>query len=99
MRFGRVLTDNGACYRSRVFAKVCRRLGLKHRRTRPYRPRTNGKAERLIQTALHEWRMPAPTRMRINARRICRTVCMTIAGIARTPVSITTLPSAHLASA
>ena len=53
--FKRVLTDNGACYRSRAFAKACRRLGLSHRRTRPYRPRTNGKAERLIQTALHEW--------------------------------------------
>lgn len=51
----RVLTDNGACYRSRAFAKACRRLGLKHRRTKPYRPRTNGKAERLIQTVLHEW--------------------------------------------
>lgn len=55
MRITRVLTDNGACYRSHVFAKACRRLGLKHRTTRPYRPRTNGKAERLIQTALREW--------------------------------------------
>lgn len=55
IRFKRVLTDNGACYRSRTFAKLCRRLGLSHRRTRPYRPRTNGKAERLIQTALREW--------------------------------------------
>ena len=53
--FKRVLTDNGACYGSRVFTKACRRLGLTHRRTRAYRPRTNGKAERLIQTALHEW--------------------------------------------
>ena len=51
VRFKAVLTDNGACYRSRRFAKTCRRLGLKHRRTRPYRPRTNGKAERWIQTA------------------------------------------------
>ncbi|AWN16837.1 Mobile element protein [Salinisphaera sp. LB1] len=55
VRFDRVLTDNGGCYKSAVFAKACRRLGLKHKRTRPYRPRTNGKAERLIQTALHEW--------------------------------------------
>ncbi|MBO9471615.1 IS481 family transposase [Endozoicomonas sp. G2_2] len=55
VRFKAVLTDNGACYRSRRFAKACRRLGLKHRRTQPYRPRTNGKAERWIQTALHEW--------------------------------------------
>ena len=51
----RVLTDNGGCYRSAAFARVCRRLKLKHRRTQPYRPRTNGKAERWIQTALREW--------------------------------------------
>lgn len=55
IRFTRVLTDNGACYISSSFARACRRLGLKHQRTRAYRPRTNGKAERLIQTALHEW--------------------------------------------
>lgn len=51
----RVLTDNGACYRSDIFARACRRLGIVHRRTRPYSPRTNGKAERFIQTALREW--------------------------------------------
>jgi transposase InsO family protein len=51
----RALTDNGACYRSRAFAKACRRLGIRHRRTKACRPRTNGKAERLIQTALREW--------------------------------------------
>ena len=51
----RVMTDNGSCYRSKAFAKACRNLGLKHVRTRPYTPRTNGKAERFIQTALREW--------------------------------------------
>ena len=51
----RVMTDNGSCYRSKAFAKACRNLGLKHIRTRPYTPRTNGKAERFIQTALREW--------------------------------------------
>ncbi len=51
----RVMTDNGACYKSKAFAKACRDLGLKHIRTRPYTPRTNGKAERFIQTALREW--------------------------------------------
>ena len=50
-----VMTDNGAAYRSRRFAKVLRRLGIKHIRTRPYTPRTNGKAERFIQTLLREW--------------------------------------------
>lgn len=51
----RVLTDNGSAYRSKVFAKACRRLKIKHKRTKPYTPRTNGKAERFIQTALREW--------------------------------------------
>jgi len=51
----RVMTDNGSCYRSKAFAKACKRLGLKHIRTKPYTPKTNGKAERFIQTALREW--------------------------------------------
>jgi len=55
IRFKAVLTDNGPAYRSIQFAQACRELGLKHRFTRPYTPRTNGKAERFIQTALREW--------------------------------------------
>ncbi len=55
IRFRQVLTDNGSAYISGAFARLCRRLGLRHRRTRPYTPRTNGKAERFIQTALREW--------------------------------------------
>lgn len=55
IRFERVLTDNGAGYLSRRFRRLCNRLGLRHLRTRPYTPRTNGKAERFIQTALREW--------------------------------------------
>jgi transposase InsO family protein len=51
----RVMTDNGSCYKSFVFAAACKDLGLKHIRTKPYTPRTNGKAERFIQTALREW--------------------------------------------
>ena len=51
----RVMTDNGSCYKSKAFASTCRKLGLKHIRTRPYTPKTNGKAERFIQTALREW--------------------------------------------
>lgn len=51
----RVMTDNGSCYRSKAFRRACRELGLKHVRTRPYTPKTNGKAERFIQTALREW--------------------------------------------
>jgi transposase InsO family protein len=51
----RVMTDNGNAYRSRAFAKTCRWLHLQHKRTRPYTPRTNGKAERFIQTLLRQW--------------------------------------------
>lgn len=51
----KLLTDNGSAYRSKEFKAMREAYGLKHSRTRPYRPRTNGKAERLIQTALREW--------------------------------------------
>jgi len=51
----RVMSDNGACYRSTIHAFACRALGLRHLRTRPYRPRTNGKAERFIRTLLAGW--------------------------------------------
>jgi transposase InsO family protein len=51
----RVLSDNGACYRSRAHAETCRELSMRHLFTRPYRPRTNGKAERFIQTLTYRW--------------------------------------------
>jgi transposase InsO family protein len=54
-RIKSILTDNGSCYRSKAFRKLCTGLGVRHRFTRPYRPRTNGKAERFIQTLLREW--------------------------------------------
>jgi transposase InsO family protein len=50
-----VMSDNGACYRSRTHAAACTELGLRHLFTRPYRPRTNGKAERFIQTLADKW--------------------------------------------
>jgi transposase InsO family protein len=56
----RVLTDNGSAFRSKRFAAACRRLGLNHSFTRPYRPQTNGKAERFIQSALREWAYGIP---------------------------------------
>jgi transposase InsO family protein len=65
-----VLTDNGGCYRSKDFAGTCAELGLRHQRTRPYTPRTNGKAERFIQSALREWayaRAYRTSAQRINA--------------------------------
>jgi transposase InsO family protein/transposase len=55
IRVEAVMSDNGSCYRSKLHAFSCRLLGLRHLRTRPYRPQTNGKAERLIRTMLAEW--------------------------------------------
>ena len=56
----RVLTDNGPCYRSGVFRRTCRELGIQQRFTRPYRPCTNGKAERFILTVMREWAWAQP---------------------------------------
>jgi transposase InsO family protein len=55
IRVERVMTDNGSCYRAIVHALACKTLGIRHLRTRPYRPRTNGKAERFIRTMLGGW--------------------------------------------
>lgn len=55
VRVQRVMTDNGSAYRSTMHSLACRRLGIRHLRTRPYRPRTNGKAERFIRTMLGGW--------------------------------------------
>jgi transposase InsO family protein len=55
VKVARVMTDNGSCYKSFDFRDAGRDLGLRHIRTRPYTPKTNGKAERFIQTALREW--------------------------------------------
>ena len=60
VRVERVLTDNGSCYRSYLFARA--ELSIRHLRTKPYTPRTNGKAERLIQTLLREWAYRYPLR-------------------------------------
>jgi len=60
VRVRRVLTDNGSGYISHSFRATCRALHVRHRRTRPYTPRTNGKAERFIQTALREWAYRQP---------------------------------------
>ena len=60
VRVRRILTDNAKVFRCEDFAKVCKRLGLKHSFTRAYRPQTNGKAERFIQSALREWAYGIP---------------------------------------
>jgi transposase InsO family protein len=60
IRVRRVMTDNGPAYKSYAFARACWRHRLRHLRTRPYTPRTNGKAERFIQTLIREWAYAAP---------------------------------------
>ena len=62
VRVEAVMTDNAFCYVQRQYARAIRALGLRHLRTRPYTPRTNGKAERFIQTALREWAYAKPYR-------------------------------------
>ena len=62
VRVEAVLTDNGSCFVSRAFNEACQELGIRHRYTRPYTPRTNGKAERFIQTMLREWAYARPYR-------------------------------------
>ena len=68
LRIERVLTDNGGPYRSRAYAVAVDRLDARHKRTRPYRPQTNGKVERLIRTLLAEWAYARPYRS--NAERL-----------------------------
>ena len=63
----RVMTDNGSGYRSRAFAAACTQHRIRQLRTRPYRPRTNGKAERFIQTLLREWAYAAAYHTRTSA--------------------------------
>jgi transposase InsO family protein len=67
IRVRRLLTDNGMAYRAGTFARACRAWAIRHRFTRPYRPQTNGKAERFIQTLLREWAYRFPYRS--SARR------------------------------
>lgn len=60
VRIDRVMTDNGCGYVSKAFRAACVELGLRHVRTRPYTPKTNGKAERFVQTSLREWAYAQP---------------------------------------
>ena len=62
VKIERVLTDNGTCYRSHLFASACSEHSIRHLRTKPYTPQTNGKAERLVQTLLREWAYRYPFR-------------------------------------
>jgi len=62
IRIERMLTDNGATYRSHIYRDTLARFEIRHKRTRPYRPQTNGKAERFIQTLINEWAYARPYR-------------------------------------
>ena len=84
----RLLTDNSACYRGSLHALACRRLGIRHLRTRPYRPQTNGKAERFIRTLLAGW-ATAPSTARATNERAPLT-----AGSGTTTIDGDTQPSA-----
>lgn len=64
----RVMTDNGSCYHSVAFRDACQQLGVRHIRTRPYTPKTNGKAERFIQSSLREWAYAQPYAHRLPNR-------------------------------
>ena len=70
VRIRRVLSDNGSGYRSHSFRATCRGLHVAHRRTRPYTPRTNGKAERFIQSALREWAYARPYYSSVDRARL-----------------------------
>ena len=81
------MTDNGFCYRSKAFRQACRELGLKHIRTRPYTPKTNGKAERFIQTALARMGLrPRLSTPQLNAPPSCRSGSTATTGIVHTAV-------------
>ena len=102
-----VMTDNGSAYRSRAWRVRCEQLGLRHLRTRPYTPRTNGKAERFIQTLLRSWAYgcayPSSAHRSRAPRRLAQVVQQTPSPwLARWPPSdqpcLTPLWSVHLAA-
>ena len=71
----RVMSDNGSGYVSRAWRTTCEALGLRHLRTRVYTPRTNGKAERFIQTLLREWAYVEPVRLLPDPSSDAPTLC------------------------
>lgn len=93
VRFARVLTDNGACYKFGRLRRLVRRLGMRHLRNRPYTLRTNGKAERLVQTRLRKWTYARPTSSPDNATTPSPPRCITTTSIAFMPASDTCCPS------
>jgi transposase InsO family protein len=91
----RVMTDNGSCYLSRTFGRTCKKLGLKHIRTKPYT--RNGKAERFIQTSLREWAYARAYNTQTNAPPSCCDAFTATIGTGLMAVSAQGHPSAALA--
>ncbi len=98
VKIERMMTDNGSCYRSKTFAKACKQLSLKHIFTKPYTPKTNGKAERFIQTSLREWAYGRAYKPQTNAPLSSRDGFIAITGIALMAVSDQCLQSPNSAS-
>ena len=90
----RVMTDNGSCYKSFAFRRLCKRLGLKHIRTKPYTPKTNGKAERFIQTCLREWAYAQAYHHSRKEPNSCPIGCTATIGTGLMPASVLKHPSA-----
>ena len=94
----RVMTDNGSSFRSHRYAKALRRLKIKHLRTRPYTPRTNGKAERFVRPACANGPTPGPTAPLKNAPPNCPSGCTATTGTGHMPESVIKHPSADSVS-
>ena len=92
----RVMTDNGNAYRSHAFRDVCATAGIRHLRTKPYTPRTNGKAERFIQTVLRECAYADPSGLPGNGLPRCPAGCTSTTPIGRTPLSTGRPPISRL---
>ena len=94
----RVMTDNGKVFDSRLFVAVCEQHHIKRLHTRFYRPQTNGKAERFIQTAIREWAYGRSYDILAPAPPTCRAGCITTIGTARTAALAGFHPSAAFSS-
>ena len=95
IRIERMLTDNGASYRSHAYRDVLERFEIRHKRTRPWHPQTNGKAERFIQTLLREWAYGRPYRSnRERSEALLGSSTSTIA-VVRTPRSAASCPASQ----
>jgi hypothetical protein len=90
LKIAGIMTDNGSCYRAKAFAKLCRRLRLKHISTKPYRPQTNGKPSASSRRLCASGPMTPQT----SVPKTCRSGFITITGIARTAAWNPDLPSA-----